>query len=53
MPVGPAAATRPLREAMLRREAVGVGRGDHAGVNRTLASPAIERNPRFYYIMLA
>jgi hypothetical protein len=29
----PAAATRPLREAMLKREAVGAGGVDHLGVS--------------------
>jgi len=43
---GPAAATRPLREAMLRSEAVGAGAGDHLEVSWTLASPAMERKPR-------
>ncbi len=31
---------------MLRRDAVGAGAGDHFEVSWTLASPAIERNPR-------
>lgn len=48
MPSGPAAATRPLREAMLMRVAVSMGGGDHADVRRTFASPARERNPRDY-----
>lgn len=47
---GPAAATRPLREAMLKSEAVGAGGVDHLGVSWSLASPATERNPRPYVI---
>ncbi len=31
---------------MLRRDAVGAGAGDHLEVSWTLASPAMERNPR-------
>jgi hypothetical protein len=46
---GPAAATMPFLDAMLRREAVGAGGADHGGVNWTFASPAMARNPRVYY----
>lgn len=35
-----------MREAILSRDAVAAGGGDHLEVNWTLASPAIERNPR-------
>ncbi len=45
---GPAAATSPLRDAMLIRDAVGAGGGDHREVSWTLASPTMERNPRPY-----
>lgn len=47
-PSGPAAATRPLREAMLRREAVEAGFEGQGEVRRTLASPARARKPRAY-----
>jgi len=47
-PSGPAAATRPFREAMLRMEAVAEGSELQAEVRRTLASDAIERKPRDY-----
>lgn len=43
---GPAAATRPFRDAMLRSFEVGAGRGSQAVVRRTFASLAIARNPR-------
>lgn len=43
---GPAAATRPRREAMLMSEAFGEGAGDHGVARRNLASPARERKPK-------
>lgn len=45
---GPAAATRPLFEATLRSEDVGVGSDSQGEVRRTLASPAMARKPRAY-----
>lgn len=45
---GPAAATRPFRDAMLSRDEVGAGRlseGHGVGNSCTLASPAKARNP--------
>lgn len=43
---GPAAATSPLCEATLRRDAVGAGAGFHFVVSWTLASPLMARKPR-------
>lgn len=43
---GPAAATRPRFEATLRSEEVAAGSVSQVDVRRTLASPAMERNPR-------
>lgn len=43
---GPAAATRPLWAAMLRRDAVGEGAGFHFEVSCTLDSPLSARKPR-------
>lgn len=43
---GPAAATRPLREATLMREAVGRGGSLHLETSWSFVSPAALRNPR-------
>lgn len=45
-PSGPAAATRPFREAMLRSDAVEAGFDSQGEVRRTFASPEMARKPR-------